>query len=231
MSDKKTLIFAHRGIPALIAENSLSSFRYTIEHHADGIEFDVHLTKDHIPVIMHDERVDRTSDGSGFIKDKTFAELRQIHLKDGQLIPSLKEFLELVNQQPIRLNLEFKTDMYHYKNIEKIVMDMVSRYDLKFPVIYSSFYLNSLRNCYAIDPTGQYCFLHSKYVHNPEHFMKVNHLAGLHLKHYQKLTGGMPQRIWTVDDPSEERKLLKKGVAGIFTNNFLQAGQVAAFFQ
>ncbi|OLQ39556.1 glycerophosphodiester phosphodiesterase [Oenococcus oeni] len=225
MSDQKTLIFAHRGIPARLPENSLAGFQYTIDHSADGIEFDVHLTKDRVPVVMHDERIDRTTNGNGFIKDYQFAELKKFKLADGQTIPSLKEILKLVENKSIRLNLEFKTDLFHYENIEAIVMEMVKKTNLKYQIIYSSFYLNSLKKCYQMDKNGQYCFLTPKYLHNAHHFMKINHLAGLHLKHYQKLAN-TTERIWTIDDPLEEKKLLKKHVAGIFTNNFQKAAEI-----
>ncbi|MFT8325129.1 glycerophosphodiester phosphodiesterase family protein [Oenococcus sicerae] len=224
MLDQRTLIFAHRGIPIRFPENSLAGFQYTIDQGADGIEFDVHLTKDRIPVIMHDEKIDRTTDGSGFIKDYQWSELKKFKLADGQSVPSLAEFLQVVENKPIRLNLEFKTDLFHYEGIEKIVMAMLKRTELAYPIIYSSFYLNSLRNCYQIDPDGQYCFLTAKYLHNAEHFMRINHLAGLHLKHYQKIPHTI-ERIWTVDDPAKQRKLFKKKVAALFTNDFQSANK------
>ncbi len=52
----QTIVFAHRGLPVKFAENSLQGFKYAVEHGAEGVEFDVHLTKDKVPVVMHDEK-------------------------------------------------------------------------------------------------------------------------------------------------------------------------------
>ena len=93
---EKTVIFGHRGYPAKFAENSLEGFRYAVNHGAEGVEFDVHLTKDGVPVVMHDEKIDHTSDGKGWIKDFTLAELRQYHLTNGEPVPELKELFEIL---------------------------------------------------------------------------------------------------------------------------------------
>ncbi len=79
-----TLIFGHRGYPHKFVENSLDGFIYAIDHGVEGLEFDVHLTRDNVPIIMHDEKINRTTDGKGKINDYTLEELRQFHLKDGQ---------------------------------------------------------------------------------------------------------------------------------------------------
>ena len=86
----ETKIFGHRGYPAKFAENSLEGFEYALENGADGIEFDVHLTKDQVPVVMHDEKINRTTDGKGNIKDYTHEELQQFHLENGETIPVSK---------------------------------------------------------------------------------------------------------------------------------------------
>ena len=91
----ETKIFGHRGYPAKFAENSLEGFEYALENGADGIEFDVHLTRDQVPVVMHDEKINRTTDGKGNIKDYTHEELQQFHLENGETIPDLKDVFEL----------------------------------------------------------------------------------------------------------------------------------------
>jgi glycerophosphoryl diester phosphodiesterase len=93
------------------------------------LEFDVHLTKDNVPVIMHDEKIDRTTDGTGEIQSYTLKQLRQFHLSDGETIPMLAELLALADKKPVHMNLEFKTNEIHYDHIEQIVLDMVKQYD------------------------------------------------------------------------------------------------------
>ena len=149
----QTKIFGHRGYPAKFPENSLAGFRYVVAHQIDGVEFDVHLTSDRIPVIMHDETIDRTTDGTGRIVDYTLAELRQFKLSNGESIPTLDELLDVFENKDVWINLEFKTDNIAYQDIEKIVMPMVNQHQLLHPVIYSSFNLQTLKNCMQLDAT------------------------------------------------------------------------------
>lgn len=221
----ETLIFGHRGYPAKFPENSLSGFSYAIDHAIDGLEFDVHLTKDNIPVIMHDEKINRTTNGHGKIRQYTFDELQQFQLSNGETIPSLEQLLQLVAQRRVYLNLEFKTDRVHYTNIEKIVLDMVRDYDLVYPVIYSSFSLQTLKNAYRVDAHQQYCLLSDHVLHQPQRLAQIAHLSGVHLKHYQNLPN-LEERIWTVDDPQKMKQLFEKRVAGIITDDFEMAQSV-----
>jgi glycerophosphoryl diester phosphodiesterase len=221
----ETLIFGHRGYPAKFPENSLSGFSYAIDHAIDGLEFDVHLTKDNIPVIMHDEKINRTTNGHGKIRQYTFDELQQFQLSNGETIPSLEQLLQLVAQRRVYLNLEFKTDRVHYTNIEKIVLDMVRDYDLVYPVIYSSFSLQTLKNAYRVDAHQQYCLLSDHVLHQPQRLAQIAHLSGVHLKYYQNLPN-LEERIWTVDDPQKMKQLFEKRVAGIITDDFEMAQSV-----
>ncbi len=80
MSKKNPLVIGHRGASALMPENTLESFRLAFgEHAADMIEFDVHLSRDGIPVVIHDETLERTTNGQGFVANKTFAELKSLN--------------------------------------------------------------------------------------------------------------------------------------------------------
>ena len=96
-----TIVFAHRGLPVKFAENSLEGFRYAVTHSAEGVEFDVHLTKDKVPVVMHDEEIDRTTDGTGFIKNYTISELRKFHLANSEPVPMLSELFEVLQNRNI----------------------------------------------------------------------------------------------------------------------------------
>src|SRR5699024_2808233 len=126
-----TTVFGHRGYPARFPENSLAGFSYALDHGIEGLEFDVHLTADHVPVIMHDEQIDRTTDGSGRIDRYTFNQLRQFRLTNGEPIPSFAEFLKLVTDREVQLNLELKTEKIQYPGIEAIVMRMVHATSLR----------------------------------------------------------------------------------------------------
>lgn len=221
----KTLIFGHRGVPDLYPENSLQGFRYAIYHHIDGLEFDVHLTKDNIPVVIHDERIDRTTDGRGLVKDYTYEELSQFSLENYERIPKLEELLELIEGRDVLANLEFKTDKIHYANIEKIVVDMVDKFELLHPIIYSSFNLSSVKVAQTLTDNAQFAYLTEKRIDNPKEFMLNNHLDALHLQFFQPDIE-KKERVWTVNGSLRLRFLIKHGVAAVITNNFERAEKI-----
>lgn len=214
----QTIVFTHRGLPVKFAENSLQGFKYAVEHGAEGVEFDVHLTKDKVPVVMHDETLDRTTNGTGYIKDYTLNEIRKFHLENGEPVPLLSELFEILQDKDLYINLEFKTNKIHDVGIEAIVLSLAKQYHFVHPIIFSSFNCQTLKNCQKIDAQQQYCFLTKMPIPFPAHFIAKNHFAAIHPHWY--LPSKITQRIWTVDKVSTAKKYFKLGVAGIFTNNF-----------
>ena len=118
----KIMMAAHRGDKDCRPENTLPAFRHAIELGADGIETDIHQTKDGILVMMHDHDVDRTTDGHGRVCDMTLEEIKKLDagIKKGEeyrgtRVPTFEEFLDLVEPYPdLLLNLELKD----YPNVE-----------------------------------------------------------------------------------------------------------------
>lgn len=161
------LNIAHRGYSGKFDENTMIAFRKAIEYGAHGIETDVQLSKDGLPVIIHDETLDRTTNGRGFVKDFTFAELETLRTKsvgrvkqlkkdiksnytleeiehfnsnNGEKIPSLEELLKLVASSDLKLlNLELKNSIVEYEGMEEKVLELVSKYNLMDRVIFSTF--------------------------------------------------------------------------------------------
>ena len=78
----KTKIFAHRGASGYAPENTLEAFALAITQGADGIELDVQLTKDGIPVVIHDETIDRVTEKKGWVKDYTLKKLKELEDRD-----------------------------------------------------------------------------------------------------------------------------------------------------
>lgn len=224
-----TLIFGHRGVPSKFPENSLTGFQYALAHHIDGLEFDVHLTADQIPVVIHDETIDRTTTGQGWVGEYSFKQLRQFKLANGEMIPSLTEVLRLLANQDVYVNLEFKTNKIHYPNIEKIVFALVKQTTLVHPVIYSSFDLQTLRNCRQLEPSQNYNLLSSHRLLWPAQKIIKEGLSGLHLKYYQNHVAS--QRVWTVNDIKQAKKLFRHNVAGIFTDDFEKITQARTAFE
>lgn len=130
----KIEVFGHRGASGLEPENTLLSFRRALELGADGIEFDVHLSKDKVPVVIHDFSVDRTTNGKGLVSDLTFAELKKFDAGKGEKIPMIEEVLELVSGRG-KIIFELKAE-----NTEQAVVDAINHFDLHDSAIVSSFW-------------------------------------------------------------------------------------------
>ncbi len=102
-------IYAHRGVSAEIPENTLAAFHRALELGAEGIELDVHLSADGVPVVIHDQTVDRTTDGSGAVHEMTVAELQAFDAGGGERIPTLADVLDLVEDK-LHVDIEVKAD-------------------------------------------------------------------------------------------------------------------------
>ncbi len=157
---KNMRIWAHRGCSQNYPENTLTSFEKAMNiKNLSGIELDIQLTKDGELVVIHDEKVDRTTDGIGFVRDFTLSELKTLHIRTGEEraehIPTMREVLELLKprlQSGLMLNIELKNGVYRYKGLEEKIVNLVMEYGVQDSVIYSSFYPNSLINVYKLDP-------------------------------------------------------------------------------
>ncbi|MUK87342.1 glycerophosphodiester phosphodiesterase [Ornithinibacillus sp. L9] len=128
---------AHRGYPRNYPENTLSSFQAAIDLGFTHMELDVHLSKDGVPVVMHDHSIDRMTDGKGEIKNYTLKELKQFNIEPDEKIPSLKEALLLAKDQII-VSIELKKPEL-YPGIEKKVYEVISKLDMIDQVYIISF--------------------------------------------------------------------------------------------
>ena len=141
----KTKVWAHRGASAYAPENTLEAFLLAAEQGADGVELDVQLTKDGEMVVVHDEEIDRVSDGSGFVKDYTLAELKILNFNKTHpeyqdvKIPTLREVYEALKPTGMTINVELKTGIFWYKDLEKKVLELTKEMEMEDRVIYSSF--------------------------------------------------------------------------------------------
>jgi len=147
-------IFAHRGFSGKYPENTMLAFEKAVEIGVDGIEMDVHLTKDNELVIIHDEDIRRTCNGEGLVKDMTLEELKKFDASATYTgvyginpIPTLREYFELVKDTEIITNIELKTGIFEYPTIEKRVIDMIYEYGLQDKIILSSFNHFTVKRC------------------------------------------------------------------------------------
>ena len=120
----RPLISGHRGSPFKAPENTVSSVKKAIAEGADAVEIDVHKTKDNQIVVIHDDKVDRTTNGKGYIKDFTLSELKKLKINNNEKIPLLQEIINITKGKA-KLIIEIKV-----KNIEKDVVKLVENNNL-----------------------------------------------------------------------------------------------------
>ncbi|KHE71848.1 glycerophosphodiester phosphodiesterase [Halobacillus sp. BBL2006] len=242
----KTLIYAHRGASKLAPENTMTAFELAAAAGADGIETDVQLTKDHIPVLIHDENLRRTTNGTGFVQDNTYAELRLLDagswfnpkFSDSSIV-SLDEFLDWFKDQPMFLNAELKTNVIEYKNIESIVYNSLKRAGVIDRTVISSFNADSITRMKNINPSIQTAFLTSTKMRNLAGYAKSLEADALHVKHRlldKRLAkkcskNKLDLRIYTVNRPSMMKKCFKLGIEGLITDVPHQALEYRALSQ
>ncbi|MHA1232268.1 MAG: glycerophosphodiester phosphodiesterase [Candidatus Helarchaeota archaeon] len=150
---EKFKIIAHRGASGYVLENSYSAFEKAIKLKADMIETDVRSTKDGHLVLMHDNKINRTTLGTGRISKMTIEQIQQVKMKNNEPIPVLDTVLEKYGKK-IQFNLEIKS-----KNIEEKINELIIKYDLIERIMISSFYYNILQKFHQINPKLFLAFL------------------------------------------------------------------------
>ena len=161
MNQEKTKVWAHRGASGYAPENTLDAFRKAVEMGADGIELDVQMTKDGELVVIHDETIDRVSNGKGWVKDYTYEELKKFNFNKTHLeytkeeIPTLEQVYLLIKPTNLTINVEIKTGIVFYPGIEERVLELTERLGMKERVIYSSFNHYTIRKIKELDPQAK----------------------------------------------------------------------------
>ena len=115
----KVIKIGHRGAKGYEPENTLVSFEKALQMGADGIELDVHLSVDGNLIVIHDETIDRTTNGKGFVNQLTVQELKSFRINDSYEIPTLEEVLDLVNKRCF-VNIELKNQDTSEKVVQLI---------------------------------------------------------------------------------------------------------------
>jgi glycerophosphoryl diester phosphodiesterase len=229
-----TLVWAHRGASAYAPENTLEAFQKAADMKADGVELDVQLTKDNEIVVVHDENLERVSNGTGWVKDHTLAQLKALNFNrthpefEKASIPTLEEVYECLRATGLTINVEFKTGIFWYQGIEDKVLDLTAKLGLEDRVIYSSFNhftLAKLRGMKEDVTTG---LLYSDdWIGIAPYARDTVHVNALHpaLYHLQEPgfvrtahQYGLRTHVWTVNDEKHMRMCRNMGVEAIITN-------------
>lgn len=163
-------IWAHRGCSQRYPENTLLAFeKAAAVSGLTGIELDIQLTRDGEMVVIHDERVDRTTEGMGYVRDYTLSRIKRLHIYaedyPSQEIPTITEVLDLLAPQlkaGLKLNIELKNSVYPYPGMEEKIVELIRKRGLQNAVVYSSFYAASLEKLKKLDPAVELGILDSR---------------------------------------------------------------------
>ena len=172
------LNIAHRGFKGAFPENTMLAFKKAIEAGCDAIEFDIHLSKDNELVIIHDEKLDRTTDLKGFVKDFTLEELKKADASklyeniEKEEIPTLRQYFDFIKDKDIITNIELKTSIITYDGIEDELHRLIKEYDIKDKLIISSFNHNSLVRMKDLDSDIKCGVLESSRLYRPWEYVK-----------------------------------------------------------
>ena len=226
-------IYGHRGFSGKYPENTMLSFRKAVEAGVDGIELDVHLTKDNRLVIIHDETIDRTSDGTGWVKDMTLEELRRFDYSATYAgvygrneIPTLEEYFDYIKITNVITNIELKTSIYDYPTIETHVIAMVREYGLEDRVILSSFNHFSILRCKEIAPEIKCGFLSEAWLIDAGAYTKAQGVECCHPLQYNLIpevvaemhAAGREINTFTVNEEADILRLAALGVDALIGN-------------
>lgn len=225
-------VFAHRGYSAKAPENTMAAFELALAAGADGIELDVHLTKDGEIVVIHDDTLERTTNGTGRVDALTLAELKEFDAGSwfapefaGQSIPTLVEVLDLIKNKDILLNVEVKTGIGFEQINEKLVA-LIDKYDFWDNIIVSSFNHYALAHLVGLKPGVRTAILYSAALVNPWVYAKSIGATVLHPNHRTLMPeivtaarqNGMMVNAWTVDAEKDIEWMKACRIDGIITN-------------
>jgi glycerophosphoryl diester phosphodiesterase len=232
MVNGRTLVFGHRGANAYAPMNTLPAFLLAAEQGADGVELDVHLSKDKQLIVLHDFTVDHTTNGKGYARDMTLAELKALDAGShksaqykGVQIPTLDEVFEAIGQK-LYVNVEIKSETEETDGVEQAVADCLRRNNMQERVIVSSFNPLALKRFREIMPDVPIGYL---YVAEAQPFAELMETLPHEARHphhpmidraYMEWAKSNHYRVntWTVNDPARAVELRDMGVDAIITD-------------
>jgi glycerophosphoryl diester phosphodiesterase len=243
------LIIAHRGASAFAPENTLAAFRKAIADGAEGVEFDVRLAKDSVPVVFHDATLSRVSGERGLVKHFTSEELQKIDVGSwfnrrktettnedfsGETISTLMQVLDFLRDYKGLIYIELKCRARKIEQITKVVCRIIADSHLLPQIIVKSFQLEFIPQIRRILPQAQTAALFApkimtilrkeKRLIEIANELKANQISihySLATQRLMEKAGkeNLPVTIWTIDNPRWVRRAAEMGISAIITNN------------
>ena len=228
----RVLNIAHRGFSGKYPENTNIAFAKALtEGYCDGIEVDVHMTKDDKVVIIHDNKLDRTTTGTGYIKDYTLDELLEFDAGvkydpkyKGERILCIKSALELVKKYNVKLYIELKESDEDYRAIEAQVLDRVKVVGAEDKVIISSYNVETLKRIKEQAPNMQTALLCKDMTYDIRNYQYADSISCNYTKITKEDTElihslGKKITVWVVDEVSDMKMVKEYGVNAVITNH------------
>ncbi len=226
------MIFAHRGSSGTHPENTLAAITDAIAVGVDGIEIDVQKTKDGKLVVIHDETVDRTTNGSGEVIQMTLEEIQALDAGSwfsnkfqGERIPTLDQVLDLVKDTSVQLNIELKNDLVDYPNLEEDVVRLVKKYEVMDQVLISSFNYQSLARFSSMNTPIELAVLTELPLPKPDEFLRNHAASCIHcsLEAYEEMMNSkegeqLNYRVFTLNSDDELMRWAHSLSCDLFTD-------------
>lgn len=226
-------IFGHRGASGYAPENTLEAFELAAKLGAHGVELDVQITKDGELVVAHDETVDRVANDTGFICEKTLAELRTLRFNKTHPeyvhaeIPTLREVYELLRPFPMEINVELKNSHIFYKDLAEKCVELAAKTGMTDRVFYSSFNHYSMADMKRKFPEAVCGVLYEATLVEPWKYAKALGVDAIH-PHFTELlvegeaekahSLGLKVNVWTANTEEEILACIRAGADTVITN-------------
>jgi glycerophosphoryl diester phosphodiesterase len=236
--EKPSLIAAHRGARSVAPENTLKALKMSLGH-CDFIEIDVQLSKDYVPIIMHDDTLERTTNVKSleqfksrkpyFVHDFTFEELKQLDYGEGESLLTLHAALSFIKENNFFINVEIKDAKSEFKDQEvvKRVLKEIIALKVEERVLISSFRHAYLPLCKQILPNlATAALVEDIHPKNLLNYLKKLGVEAYHMNDelvdketISKLkNAGFFVNIYTVNDTTRQKELFQMGVNGVFSD-------------
>lgn len=226
--EEKFIFFAHRGAPGLAPENTLNSFAQAKARGMKYFETDLHLTRDGVPVLIHDADTLRVSGHEFIIAQTDYKDLQTVDIQ-GQKIPSLEQLLDMLGAEDF-LNIEIKTDAYPYAGIENKVLALLKAKNRVKNTLISSFNFETLRKTRRLDKEIKIGALQKEFsvtdarevaaysIHLSKNYVTRGHVEQAHKNNFKVY-------VYTVNTKEDLRRIKQLGTDGVFTDDPSLAGE------
>ena len=231
-------VWGHRGASEHAPENTIPAIELALAQGADGVEIDVQLTRDDEVVVIHDETLERTTDGRGWVADHSFDDLLALDASAGHegfsgvRIPTLADVLAATGDALV--NIELKNSEIPYKGLEERVLEIVAEHGAADRVVLSSFNHYSLRHLRELGTAMPLGVLYSDVLFRPWSYAAKLGVQAVHppLRSTRRRlveechARGLAVNVWTVNAPDDIRRLADIGVDAIMTDDPLLARSI-----